>query len=278
MIRLALMGDLHYPYLENGDPLWSAREVFYSGFFHEFLATDADYYVSVGDLSHYGRRDEFEQILPYIGSKQSDFHFVLGNHDVIGQPKETLLSHLGHPRYYSIETEEAVLVFLDTTKELKLHGWGLDMDQWYWLENQLQRYSEKRMVVIAHHPVPDTTSNSPKGDRSFEPYQDLRPLLIQRRAGGLFLNGHTHTHSIFSSEGWHYVQTSAVLCEPSFRLIEVGKEQLKIKRVQIKSNSTLEAAQILHDHLEDFHRPESPPGCFQEWATRQAMNRVLLLY
>ncbi|WP_094547947.1 hypothetical protein [Petroclostridium xylanilyticum] len=52
-MRLALMGDLHYPHIERGNQkLFETRERFYEGYLKKFLEIDADWYISLENLTH----------------------------------------------------------------------------------------------------------------------------------------------------------------------------------------------------------------------------------
>ncbi|MCZ8511530.1 metallophosphoesterase [Paenibacillus filicis] len=258
MLKIALMGDLHYPAVtkEDNPLLIEARDQFFKYYFQTFLETEADYHISIGDITHLGIREEFEAIHHYVRNGSRNFRFVLGNHDILAYPKSELLQYTNQPRYSVIETDEALLVFLDTTKELELHGWGLDAEQWEWLPEQLRRSEDKALMIFAHHPVPGTTSSSPGTDAPFEPFQDIRPLLSSHKGTGLYFNGHTHTHSIVEKDSWHYIQTAAAICHPSIRIIELNNNQVQIKSIELDDEPFMRNRQYLHDHLKGFHRPK----------------------
>lgn len=258
MLKIALIGDLHYPAVEKvDDELWQAREKFFKRYFSTLFKSKADYYVSIGDLTHNGLSEEFEGVKRYLGERDVDFRFVLGNHDVLSMTKSELLPYVAQASYYAIETEQALLLFLDTTKELELHGWGIDTKQWEWLEKQMKRSPHKTMIVFAHHPIPGTTISSPSGDAEFKQYQDIRSIFKQREGTILYCNGHTHTHSIVNQGNFHFIQTVATYCHPSFYMIHLEDSTAKIKVIEMNDKEILRNGKFLHDKLEGFHRPES---------------------
>jgi Icc protein len=258
MVRIALMGDLHYPQItDDNQELKEAREKFFSNYFNIFFTTEADFHFSIGDLTHGGLQEEFEEVYQYVRKYGRIFRQVLGNHDVLGVPKSTILSIIGLPFYDMIETEEAILILLDTTKEQQLHGWGLDSEQWMWFRNHIHSALNKPMLVFAHHPVPGTTLGSPSHDRQFEAFQDIRPILKDRKEPGFYFNGHTHSHSIANKENWHYIQTAAAICDPCFRIIEINKDGIGIETVSVNGGSLEDARQVLYHKLPGFHRPDS---------------------
>jgi 3',5'-cyclic AMP phosphodiesterase CpdA len=258
MLTIALMGDLHYPQLQmQNEALLEAREKFFPAYLKSFMGTKADFHISVGDLSHMGLAEEFEAVRRLTENTGGALRFVLGNHDVLALPKNELLPVTRQPRYGSVETERALLVFLDTTKELELHGWGLDAEQWEWLQWQMELAPDKTMMVFAHHPVPDTTSGSPKADAGFMPLQDIHPLLQKRKGTSFYFNGHTHTHSIARRDQWHFIQTAAALCHPCFRLIELNGREVRIRTISLEEEPLSESGKLLHDQLKGFHRPKN---------------------
>lgn len=74
MMRLILMGDLHYPYLEqSNDQLLEARERFYSQFLQKFLEIEADWHISLGDLTNQGVAEEIEYVFSHISESNRSF-------------------------------------------------------------------------------------------------------------------------------------------------------------------------------------------------------------
>ncbi|TNJ63351.1 hypothetical protein FE784_25875 [Paenibacillus hemerocallicola] len=256
MLKIVLIGDLHYfASTDDNAPLLNDRDSFFDNYVRTILDNGADLYISIGDLTHMGLAEEFESLQQYFDDAGATFRSVLGNHDVLSMPKSELLTVTGQPRYGAMETDEALLVFLDTTKEAELHGWGLDAEQWDWLREQIPRSMDKPILVFGHHPVPETTSGSPGGERPFMPYQDMRPLLRERGGPGFYFNGHTHTHSVVHQGQWRFIQTAAAFCRPCFRLIELDGHQVRIRTIDAGGDSLLRSAKALHDRLKGFHRP-----------------------
>lgn len=257
MLKIALMGDLHYFASADGNaPLHMDRDSFFDRYARAILDSGADLYISLGDFTHMGLAEEFESCRRYFADAGEAFRSVLGNHDVLSMPKSELLAVTGQPRYEALETDEALLVFLDTTKEMELHGWGLDAAQWNWLSEQMRRSADKPILVFGHHPVPGTTSGSPDGESAFMPYQDMRPLLGERTGPGFYFNGHTHTHSVVCQEQWHFIQTAAAFCHPCFRLIDLNGRRVRIRTVTVGGDPLHRNAKALHDRLKGFHRPD----------------------
>ena len=257
MIRIALMGDLHYPQLDpDNTELTEAVHYFYQNYLNEFINLEADLHVSIGDLTHLGLENEFLSVYEHIWKRGKNFRTVLGNHDVLSLPKEKISQLIKQPRFDAIETEDCLLIFLDTTKEFELHGWGLDQEQWDWLETQVNRAKDKPLFIFAHHPIPNTTMYSPENE-TFEAMQDIRPLLEKRNGLILYFNGHTHAHSIIQKEDSYFIQAGAAVCDPSFLLIELDQNKVEIQKVDVSDAKLDTYRSVLYEQMPDFHSPPS---------------------
>lgn len=263
MLRLALIGDLHYPHIERENrELFELREGFYADFLKGFMALEADMHISLGDLTHNGIMQEFEEVYQYIRTGGVSFRHVLGNHDAYSLSKENISSVLDHPLYEAVETEEALLVFLDSTRELMPHDWSgqLEAGQLEWLETQLGRSQDKPVLVFAHHPVYDTTHMSLEDKMHIDPSLDMQSILSRRNGAGLYFNGHNHTHSIVQKDSWSFIQTAASLCDPSYRIVEVDSNQIRIEVIPVEDPEILRNAQGLFEKLPGLHAPKNAAG------------------
>ncbi len=267
-MKLLLMGDLHYPYLEqvNQETL-EAREAFFSGFLKEFLEAEADYHISLGDLTNQGHSEELEYVYSHIKQSPRSFIHVLGNHDVYLQPKNSVFQITGQQRYHSIDTDRALLVFLDTTKEMNWEDWGgeIDAEQLEWLEEQVVKSGDKPIMVFGHHPVYDTTTRSHMDKLSIHPDIDMRAILQKKNGMGFYFNGHNHVHSIVQEGQWHFIQTAACLDHPCFRLVEIDEDQLKIKLIHVEDEKILQNAPKVHTQMPYYRYSEGCLGSSTDW-------------
>ncbi|MCZ8515453.1 metallophosphoesterase [Paenibacillus filicis] len=263
MLRLALMGDLHYPLIEQANrELFELREGFYFNFLKSFLDLEADLHISLGDLTHNGLMQEFEEVYHCIRTSPVSFRHVLGNHDAYAMSKAQISSVMDHPPYEALETEEALLVFLDSTRELQPQDWSGDLDaqQLEWLESQIQRNPDKPILIFAHHPVYDTTHMSRENKMHIDPLLDIPSILGKRNGIGLYFNGHNHTHSIVHKEGWSFIQTAACLCDPSFRIVEIDSGQIQTRVNHVEDPEILQHAHELFKKLPGYHAPMNAHG------------------
>ncbi|MCJ8014907.1 metallophosphoesterase [Paenibacillus sp. KQZ6P-2] len=255
MMKLALLGDLHYHEIDRSIPgLEEARTAFYHHVLEQFLNLDADLYISLGDLTNYGLTSELQEVYALLKRQDKRFIHVLGNHDLYGQTRSEVLRITGQQRYHVLDTEEAMLVFLDTAKEMDFEDWGgwLDFEQLEWLESRVISSNEKPLLVFGHHPIYRTTKGSVREKGSIHPNIDMWSILNQNKGIGIYFNGHTHMDSIVQQQDWSFVQMSACLDQPGFRLVDIGNEAIRITAVDVTSPVVMDHAPVLHKHMKHF--------------------------
>lgn len=117
-LKIAVIGDLHYPALEEGNSfIEEDRKLFYETFLERFFSIPADLYVSIGDLTNFGWKEELEEVYSIINRHQKPFIHVLGNHDIYGQTRKEVLALTKQQRYHAITMDTVVLAFIDTARE-----------------------------------------------------------------------------------------------------------------------------------------------------------------
>lgn len=254
-MKLALLGDLHYPESDASNPKWNeARRTFYHHVVERFLDCDAELYISLGDLTNYGLTSELTEIYELLRKPGKTFIQVLGNHDLYGQTRHEVLRITGQQRYHVMDADEAVLVFLDTSKEMDYEDWGgwLQDDQLEWLEEQIVRSGSKPLLVFGHHPIHRTTAGSEIEKGSIHPTIDMWKILKQNKGTGIYFNGHTHRDSIVHQQEWSFVQLSSCLDQPGFRLVDIAEESIRITAVDIIDPIVMDSLPLLHKHMKHF--------------------------
>jgi hypothetical protein len=254
-MRLVLMGDLHYHYVDGSIPGWrEARDRFFGVLLDRFLDIDADWHISLGDLTNFGTPSELEGVYGLIRRKERRFVHVLGNHDLYAMPRDFVLGASGGERYHAVETDEAVLALLDTAREQNRRDWSghVDEAQLLWLESVVRASGSKPLLVFAHHPVYDTTARSTEPKGSIVPEIDIRGMLDAKRGIGVYFNGHTHVESIAREGNWTFVQLAACLDVPSFRLVTLEDAEIRIDAIDLDEESLLADARFLHRCMPHF--------------------------
>ncbi|MGK7376886.1 metallophosphoesterase family protein [Planococcus sp. 1R117A] len=262
-MKIAVIGDLHYPALEDGYAfIEEDRKVFYETFLERFFSIPADLYVSIGDLTNYGWKEELEEVYAIIDQHQKPFVHVLGNHDIYGSTREEVLMVTKQQRFRAFRTDSAALVFLDTAKEQDFEDWGgtLDAEQLDWLEGVIEESGELPLLVFAHHPVHATTTNSNQAMLSIHPDIPVWELLSKKQGCGLYVNGHNHFNSVAEREQWNFLQIAAVLDEQAVRVIEVSDSHISIDTVDLYDPELNKHAQVVGDAINHFQLNPHPLG------------------
>ncbi|MBB3131001.1 3',5'-cyclic AMP phosphodiesterase CpdA [Paenibacillus rhizosphaerae] len=255
MMRLALLGDLHYHEIdESVTGLKEARRAFYQTVLEQFLEQEADLYISLGDLTNFGTASELREVYDLLRRQDKTFIHVLGNHDLYAQRRAEVLEITGQERYHAIDTDQAMLVFLDTAKEMDFKDWGgwLDPEQLGWLEEQVGLSGDKPLLVFGHHPVYNTTAGSEKDKGSIHPIIDMWSILNQKQGIGIYFNGHTHMDSIAHRQDWSFVQLSACLDQPGFRIVDIAEDAIRITPVEVMDPTLPDHMALLHRHMKHF--------------------------
>ncbi|RNF39856.1 metallophosphoesterase family protein [Planococcus salinus] len=263
IMKIAVIGDLHYPALEEEYGfIEENRKAFYETFLERFFSVPADLYVSIGDLTNFGWKEELEEVYALINQHQKPFLHVLGNHDVYGQTREEVLNITGQQRFHSITTESAVLAFINTAKEQDFEDWGgtLDPQQLDWLEGAIEQSGDLPLIMFAHHPVYDTTANSEKEKLSIHPDVPVWEILSKKEGAGLYVNGHNHTNSIAARDQWNFLQLAAVLDEQAVRTIEVSESHISVDSIELDDPELRKHAQVIGNAINHFQLKSQPLG------------------
>ncbi|WJH36534.1 metallophosphoesterase [Paenibacillus sp. CC-CFT747] len=263
-MRIRLMTDLHYSALAE----LPVKDDFYRAYLARFFeeGSEADWYLCLGDLTQYGLEEEYRSVYAIIDSlgKRSSFLHVPGNHDLLTAGPETTETWGATPPIANgfgvIDTEAAVLVFLNTCKTKSALDWGGQLDdlQLELLRNQLAQAGGRPVLVFGHHPLPDTTALS---EQDMMRVENAEPLLsvIQGAAGPCFwFNGHNHIQTITSAGNWTYVQTASAICLPCWRELEILPGSIRITSHVVNDPKLYDLARQSLDGFAGFH--DVPPA------------------
>ena len=115
--------------------------------------------VFTGDLTDFGRAEEYDHLRSLIASLQCPVYLLPGNHDDPNQMRASFPEHayLGEqgPVQYSVAVGDLQLIALDTTTPQQSHG-TLCEARLQWLEEALEAARHRPVVIAMHHP-PFTT-------------------------------------------------------------------------------------------------------------------------
>ncbi|MCJ7840399.1 metallophosphoesterase [Lederbergia sp. NSJ-179] len=254
-MRIALIGDLHYPsMIGQRKDVKEARDKFYTSFIHSFFEIEADYYVSIGDLTNFGMEDELREVYQIIRKYHKNFIHTLGNHDLYGIPREEVLNISDIEQNISMETDLAHLIFLETARDHNDEDYSgyLSDDQLAWLEEQIIQSGEKLVLIFAHHPVYNTTARSNFPYLSIVPEVPIQDILRKKRGNGMYVNGHNHIDSIETIDNWTYIQAGSILDDPSIRILEINQDEISIKAINVGNPELKKQSQMIGSAIHHF--------------------------
>jgi len=287
-VRFVILGDLHYSFYP--DPAISqGRELFYDNLLAEIADLQPDVAFSIGDAVNEGRVQEFEGLLNLVKKRglRDRFVIVTGNHDVRKNSRKSLHSILQPPArfwpnyevpdrgYYAFDYAAARFAVLDTTKELLSEtDWGgvIDPAQLDWLRSEVSDFNQRSqpqiLIVLAHHPLQNTTTKSAKEMMNISNSDEVWEVLASLKRGrGLYFNGHNHVNSLAVRDHWYFVQAGAPYRCGDYRVCDIRPNDTGGLKIEIfthdianGSESTFALANQLGDALEHFGRQEQPKG------------------
>ncbi len=267
-MRINLLGDFHYSRMENGtEEMLQARDKAFQAMLSSFLEMEGQFHISLGDLTHEGYPEEFQYVFDQVDASGRNFIHVLGNHDTYSIPKADILGITRQQRYSAVDTDEVLLIFLDSTKEMDHDDWGGEMDaeQLEWLQAQLERSGEKPVFVFAHHPIYETTTRSTMDKLSIHPQFDMKSILSQKKGLGFYFCGHNHANSIFQENGWHYIQTAACLDIPAIRIVELKDGQVRTQLLTMDHEELMTHIACFNTRMKGFAPVLDARGVDTDW-------------
>jgi Icc protein len=121
------------------------------------LPQRADAVVVTGDLTDFGRADEYAQLRNLLEPLGCPVYLMPGNHDDGAELRRAFPDHAylhqgdGTRVRYAVELGGLRLIALDTTVPMAAHG-ELDDEQLAWLDAELAQAPATRTIVALHHP------------------------------------------------------------------------------------------------------------------------------
>lgn len=233
-MKLRVFSDFHYSYNHQGvDGFEDLRERYYCQFLAEFFNKEADYYISIGDMTNTGRPDEYAGVYRLIDhfGKSDRFRMVLGNHDLYSVDRDVAKTLIRNSLYYAIEAEGVCLLFIDTPindsevpalKAINFHyGGEILSEQMNWIRQKFEANRDKPIVLFSHMPIYDTTYLSTRQYAYIRQSQELLEILQEHPQPVIFINGHKHSDSIVQRGHCTFIQMVDVLNHPTIRDINI---------------------------------------------------------
>jgi len=154
MTKLIWMSDLHFVAkgrIQDHDPCARLQAAIDHVNDHH---QDAEFCIISGDMVDRGGAEEYAAVNQMLARLSIPFYPMVGNHD----NRALFREHLPVPRdscsefiQYAVETEDAVLLCLDTLTPGSDAGTFCSARR-DWLVEKLDQYSDQRVILFMHHP------------------------------------------------------------------------------------------------------------------------------
>ena len=154
-----------------------------------------DAVVITGDLTDFGRPEEYAHLAHLLAPLAMPVVLMPGNHDDRQQLRSSFPQHsyLGTAGFvqYSVPVGGLQLIALDSTQPGKSHG-VLCQERLDWLETELQKNQHKPVIVALHHPPFATLIGHMDAIGLLEGSQALAALLRRFTNIERVISGHLH--------------------------------------------------------------------------------------
>lgn len=246
-MRIACVGDLHYSNLRwRSARLQKINSFFYRHFFESFFSIEADLYVCLGDLTHFGTASELKQIFSIIEETKKDgqqFEPVIGNHDILFSRKRTFQRISGLEELYRAQDAgDWRLIFLDTARvnAFRKDSSYMGIAQSRWLCDELMNSLDRPVMIFAHHPAKQVTMTDK--DRRYLINLSLADVLKIKSDTAVYVNGHKHRNKFSVEDNWAFLQFNDILDEPAIRVLELDGRNVKMETISFQDPEMLMAA------------------------------------
>lgn len=258
-MRIACIGDVHYTSMFlHGSAKRKLNREFYTRFFRTFFSVEADRYVCLGDLTHFGTKRQLREIFSIIRETKRDeqrFEPVIGNHDILFGGKETFRTISGLRWLYRADDQEDVrLLYVDTARvaAFRKNSSYMGIEQSRWICDQLLSAGTKPVVVFAHHPCNHVRMTDSQG--RYLTHMSLDDVLELKSGTAIYINGHKHRDHYHVDKNWAFLQFSDILDEPVIRILDLDDGNLSMESVVITDPEMLHAAKVIIRSVGTFMR------------------------
>jgi len=159
------------------------------------LRQQPDAVVFTGDLTDFGRAEEYEYLARLIEPLKMPVYFMPGNHDDRDQMRRSFPSHtyLGTDGFiqYSVKIGALRLIALDTVVHGKPEG-RLCAERLAWLAETLERHRDEPVIVALHHPPFETLIGHMDKIGLVEGEAELEAIIARHPNVERLISGHLH--------------------------------------------------------------------------------------
>ncbi len=188
---------------------------------------DVEFVVFNGDNISKPNVDELKSFLDKIKKLNKPFYFVLGDKDVNKHKKLSKEEYLKiikkqfrkykpESNNYIFEKDDFIFIVVDGSKDVipSTNGYYKE-DTLNWLENQLNLYSDKNIIIFQHFPlIPPSEKET---YYTFKPEKYLE-ILSKHKNIKAIISGHFGINKEITVNGINHISTEAF---PTYRVIDI---------------------------------------------------------
>ncbi len=266
-LKAGLTADVQYADADNsGSRHYRASLDKFSDAVSTFREEDVELHLSLGDFIDHDFAS-YKPLVKIIRKAKIPFYYVPGNHDFSvrdDQKQKIPVFQKSSLKYYSFNRKnwkfiildgseistfsrksgdpqtkraQAILDSLEKAKAPNAHSWngGIGKTQKKWLENEIgDSHEEGRNVIIfCHFPVyPENQSEN------LWNADEIRNIVESGKGKTVFISGHTHRSSHWTSNGVHYISLRGMveMGENSYAIAEIYSDSVSIKGYGAEKN------------------------------------------
>lgn len=194
--------------------------------------TDLDFVIFTGDNIDRANIEDLNTFLDIIKGLKFKKYIILGNHDVFKSQhlykklymklaKQKLGSYHNNKPNYVFKDKDVVFITMDGVKEVMpgANGYYRE-DELTWLDNQLTKYKNNKVVIFQHFPLIDSNIKSHKLYRK----EDYLEVLKKHDNVIAIVSGHYHQNIEEMQNGIYNIVTSKFDNNKNYKIIEIDSE------------------------------------------------------
>lgn len=197
-------------------------------------AGEGEFLVIVGDITTSGEAGELEEMKNFLDSTGLRYFLIPGDNDM-PQGDPSMFRSVFGPDYYSVDVQNAHLVFLDNA----VRGAGCPPEELAWLREDLGSTTGRPVIAFAHVPpgAPLEMPGEEYAEEEVRNNREMRDLLAEHGCAVLYC-GHIHAYLLYSSGPPRVVVTGGAGAKP--HLSESAGGYYHFLRVTVEGEEVVE--------------------------------------
>jgi Icc protein len=199
--------------------------------------SNVDFVVFTGDNIDQANENDLKSFLKIANHLNVPYYVVIGNHEVFQSQKfgkkeymKTVSKYSKNCRAknanYVFKNKGLIFIVLDGAKEVIPGPAGYyKKDTLAWFDKKLQKYKDKKVVVLQHFPVV-----APYYNRTHTTYKPENYEAVLKKHSNVIaiFSGHYHANAEVEKDGVYHVSTPALVENPhNYKIVEISLNNKK---------------------------------------------------